>query len=178
MHSDTTTRRGLAAIVAISLAATAFLFWLIYVHPAADASNTQMAFLPALNAVFNGLSAIAVALGVVFIRSGNMKAHRASMLTAFAFSTAFLLGYILHHALHGDVFYPHDAPLRTLYLVLLSSHILLAIVALPMVLATFFLALTGRVPLHRKLARWTFPVWLYISITGVITFAMLRLARG
>jgi putative membrane protein len=178
MTTDTTARRALFAILAISLAASAFLFWLIYVHPAADAANARFAFLPALNAVCNGLSAAAIAVGVVLIRSGNVKAHRAAMLTAFGFSTAFLLGYILHHALHGDVLYPHDAPLRTFYLSLLASHILLAIVALPMVLATFFLALSGRVPLHRKLARWTFPIWLYISITGVITYVMLRLARG
>jgi len=178
MNPEATPRPAIAAILAVSLAATAFLFWLIYVHPAADAANARYAFLPALNAVMNGLSAVAVTLGVVFIRAGRRDAHRAAMLTAFSFSTLFLVGYILHHALHGDVFYPHSAPLRGLYLALLSSHILLAIVALPMVLVTFFLALTGRIAVHKRLARWTFPVWLYISITGVITFVMLRLARG
>lgn len=175
---DWTTRRGIAAILAVSLIATAFLFWLIYVHPAADAARTRFAFLPALNATLNGLSALAIAVGVLLIRSGDKKRHGLAMLTAFVFSAAFLVGYILHHALHGDILYPQTAPFRGLYLALLGSHILLAIVALPMVLTTFFLSLSGRIRLHRKLARWTYPIWLYISITGVITFVMLRLARG
>jgi putative membrane protein len=100
------------------------------------------------------------------------------MMTAFAFSTLFLVSYILHHALHGDVRYPAHAALRSLYLPLLASHILLAIVALPLILVTLFFSLTGRIPQHRKVARWTFPLWLYVSITGVVTWAMLRLAQG
>ena len=100
------------------------------------------------------------------------------MITAFAFSTLFLLSYILHHYLHGDVRYPLHAALRSLYLPLLASHIILAIVALPLILVTFFFSLSGRFPQHRKVARWTFPMWLYVSITGVITYAMLRLAQG
>ena len=171
------TAPAIAAILAISLAATLFLFWLIYIHPA-SASSGDYAFLPAMNAVFNGLAAVALLIGYTFIRSGRIRAHRASMIAAFASSTLFLVGYILHHALHGDVRYPLHADFRTLYLSLLASHILLAIVTLPLVLVTFFFALTGRVPQHRAVARWTLPLWLYVSITGVITFVMLRLARG
>jgi putative membrane protein len=172
------TRPAIAAILAISAAASLFLFWLIYVHPAADSANARYAFLPALNAVFNGLSATALLIGYTFIRSRKIAAHRASMITAFVFSTLFLVSYILHHALHGDVRYPAHAALRSVYLPLLASHIVLAVVALPMVLITFFFSLTGRFPQHRKIARWTFPIWLYVSITGVITYAMLRLAQG
>jgi putative membrane protein len=87
------------------------------------------------------------------------------------------VSYIVHHALHGDVRYPAHAALRTLYLTLLTSHVVLAVVALPMVLVTFFFSLTGRLPNHRRIARWTFPLWLYVSVTGVITYAMLRLAQ-
>ncbi len=171
------TRPAILAILAISAAASAFLFWLIYVHPAA-ASSTQYAFLPALNAVLNGLAATALLIGYTFIRARRIKAHRASMLTAFAFSTLFLLSYIAHHALHGDVRYPLHAAGRMIYLPLLASHILLAVVALPMVLITFFFSLSGRIPQHRKIARWTFPIWLYVSVTGVVTYVMLRLAQG
>jgi putative membrane protein len=99
------------------------------------------------------------------------------MMTAFAFSTLFLVSYIAHHALHGDVRYPVHAAFRGFYLSLLASHILLAIVALPLVLVTFFFSLSGRIPQHRKVARWTFPLWLYVSVTGVVTYAMLRLAQ-
>src|ERR1039457_1823488 len=171
------TRPAIAAILGISSAATAFLFWLIYVHPAAGSSD-QFAFLPALNALLNGLSATALLIGYTFIKARKIKAHRAAMMTAFGFSTLFLVSYILHHALHGDVRYPAHAALRGVYLSLLASHIILATVTLPLVLVTFFFSLSGRIPQHRKVARWTFPLWLYVSVTGVITYVMLRLAQG
>jgi len=174
---QSSTGPAIAAILAISIAATLFLFWLIYVHPAA-ALSTQYAFLPALNAILNGLSATALLIGFAFVRAHRIKAHRAAMMTAFVFSTLFLVSYIAHHALHGDVRYPIHAALRSVYLPLLASHIILAIVALPMVLVTFFFSLSGRIPQHRKIARWTFPLWLYVSVTGVITYVMLRLAQG
>jgi putative membrane protein len=172
------TRPAIAAILVVSIAATVFLFWLIYVHPAADATHVRLAFLPALNAVLNGLSAIALLIGYTLIRARRVAAHRAAMITAFGFSTLFLMSYIVHHALHGDVRYPIHAAFRSVYLPLLASHIILAIVALPLILVTFFFSLTGRIPQHRKIARYTFPLWLYVSITGVITYAMLRLAQG
>jgi putative membrane protein len=171
-------RGAIAAIIGISVVASLFLFWLIYVHPAADAASATFSFLPALNAVLNGLSAIALLIGYTYIRSRRIAQHRAAMFTAFGFSTLFLVSYILHHALHGDVRYPAQAAFRTPYLWLLASHIILAVVALPMVLTTFFFSLSGRIPMHRKIARWTFPIWLYVSVTGVITYVMLRLARG
>jgi putative membrane protein len=168
---------AIAAILVISAAATLFLFWLIYIHPAA-ASSSQYAFLPPMNAVFNGLAATALLIGYTFIRAHRIRQHRAAMITAFVFSTLFLIGYIAHHALHGDIRYPVHAVFRTFYLWLLASHIVLATVALPLVLVTFFFSLSGRIPQHRKVARWTFPIWLYVSITGVATYVMLRLALG
>jgi putative membrane protein len=176
-NSRSGTGSAVAAILVISAAASLFLFWLIYIHPAA-AAGAQYAFLPAVNAVFNGLAATAILIGYTFIRARKIRQHRASMITAFIFSTLFLVGYIAHHALHGDVRYPVHAAFRTFYLWLLASHILLAVVALPLVLVTFFFSLSGRIPLHRKVARWTFPIWLYVSVTGVITYVMLRVALG
>ena len=176
--AQSSTRPAIAAILAISAAATVFLFWLIYVHPATDAASTRFAFLPALNAILNGLAATALLIGYTFIRAHRVQAHRRAMITAFGFSTLFLVSYILHHALHGDVRYPVHAAYRLVYLPLLASHIILATIALPMVLVTFFFSLSGRIPQHRKVARWTFPLWLYVSVTGVITYVMLRLAHG
>jgi len=176
-NQQTSTGPAIAAILAVSAAATLFLFWLIYIHPAA-ATSGQYAFLPALNAVLNGLSAVALLVGYTMIRARRIKAHRVAMMTAFGFSTLFLVSYILHHALHGDVRYPAHAALRGVYLPLLASHIVLAVVALPLVLVTFYFSLSGRIPQHRKVARWTFPLWLYVSVTGVITYVMLRLAQG
>jgi putative membrane protein len=171
------TAPAIAAILLISAAASLFLFWLIYIHPAA-ATSAQFAFLPALNAILNGLAAIALLIGYTFIRAHQTQRHRAAMITAFLFSTLFLVSYIAHHALHGDVRYPLHAAFRTFYLCLLASHIVLAVVALPLVLITFFFSLSGRIPQHRRIARWTFPLWLYVSVTGVITYVMLRLATG
>ena len=171
------TRVALAAILLISAAATLFLFWLIYIHPA-SASSSEYAFLPALNALLNGLAATALLIGFTFIRARRIAAHRASMITAFVFSSLFLVSYIVHHALHGDVRYPQHGAFRGFYLWLLASHIILATVALPLILVTFFYSLSGRFPQHRKVARWTFPLWLYVSVTGVITYVMLRLAQG
>jgi len=177
-ETNQNTRPAIATILIISAAATGFLFWLIYVHPASDAGGQQLVFLPALNALLNGLSATALLVGFTFIHARRIAAHRAAMITAFSFSTLFLVSYVIHHALHGDVRYPAHAALRTVYLVLLGSHIVLAIVALPLVLTTLFFALKGRFQLHRAFAQWTFPLWLYVSVTGVITYVMLHMARG
>lgn len=175
--SRSRTAPAIAAIIAVSAAASLFLFWLIYVHPAAAASGSY-AFLPPLNAVMNGLAATALLIGFAFIRARRIAAHRASMIAAFLFSTLFLLGYIAHHALHGDVRYPLHAAFRQPYLWLLASHIVLATLTLPLVLVTFFFSLSRRFPQHRRIARWTLPLWLYVSITGVVTYVMLRLAQG
>lgn len=175
--SSSAARGAIAAILLVSAVATLFLFWLIYIHPAAAAS-TDYAFLPALNAILNGLSAVSLLIGFTFIKSRNIAAHKRAMFAAFVFSSLFLVSYIAHHALHGDVRYPLHAAFRSLYLPLLASHIILAVVALPLVLITFFFSLSGRIPQHRAIARWTFPLWLYVSVTGVITFVMLRLAQG
>jgi putative membrane protein len=165
-------------ILAVSVVASLFLLWLIYIHPAADANHARLAFLPALNALLNGLSATALLIGYTLIRAHRIQAHRAAMMTAFAFSTLFLASYLLHHYLHGDVHYPKYAAWGSIYFPLLISHIVLAAVALPLILVTFYFSLTGRIAPHRKIAHFTFPLWLYVSITGVVTYAMLRLAQG
>jgi len=172
------TRPAIAAILLISTAATAFLFWLIYFHPALDVTGKQLAFLPALDAVLNGFAAIALVIGYRLIRSHNIRAHRTAMITAFTFSTLFLVCYIGNYALHGESHYPGHSILRIVYLTILLSHVLLSMVALPLVLVTFFFSLTGRIPTHRKVARWTFPIWLYVSVTGVIVYAMLAIAKA
>lgn len=172
---------AIAAILAVSAAATIFLFWLIYVHPAMDASRRELTFLPALNALLNGLSATALLIGFAFIKGsrnwpGRIKAHRAAMITAFVFSSLFLACYIVNYALHGESHYPGHGLVRATYLTILVSHILLSMIALPLVLITFFFSLSGRIPMHRKVARWTFPIWLYVSVTGVVVYAMLAAA--
>ena len=170
-HSPTA---PIAVLIGISAVATLFLFWLIYVHPASDAAGRHYTFLPNLIALLNGFAAIALVVGYYFIRHHRIAAHRASMFTAFAFSSLFLICYVANHALHGDTLYPvHSRVYYDAYLPILISHIVLATLALPIVLITFYLSLSGRIRLHRKVARVTFPLWLYVSVTGVVVRVML-----
>jgi putative membrane protein len=164
-------------IVAVSAAAVCFLLWLLYLHHPLDASVARFRFLPLLNAVLNGLCTIALLIGFYFIRSRNIPAHRAAMIVAFVFSSLFLVSYITNHALHGETHFPGSGTVRTFYLSLLVSHVLLSIVALPMVLTTFYFSLSGRFREHRRIARFTLPIWLYVSVTGVVVYAMLAAWR-
>ena len=175
--TQTTSRAPIATIVGISAVATLFLLWLVYVHPPSQEFATRLLFLPALNALFNAMSATALVIGFSYIRKRNIASHRASMITAFVFSSLFLVCYITNHALHGEMRFAGHGPIRTAYLALLISHILLSVIALPMVLITFFFSLTGRFPQHKKIARFTYPIWLYVSVTGVIVYAMLAAWR-
>jgi putative membrane protein len=174
MYSQTRERLAVGAIVALSAAAVGFLLWLLYVHHPPPALAQRWIFLPRLNAVLNGLSAVALCVGLYFIKHQNVHAHRVSMLVAFGFSSLFLVSYIVNHALRGDTHFPGVGTARTVYLSILSSHILLSIVALPLVLTTLFFAVSGRFVMHRRLARITFPIWLYVSVTGVVVFEVLK----
>ena len=169
----TTPLNIVVAIVGISTGASIFLVWLVFFHSPIDAANTHLVFLPTLNALLNLLCTVALLFGFRFILREQIIRHRNSMFTAFFFSTLFLASYITNHALHGDAHFQGQGLIRPVYFALLISHILLSILALPMILITFFFSLTGRFPLHRRIARYTFPVWLYVSVTGVIVYAML-----
>jgi putative membrane protein len=166
-----------ALIIAVSAAAVCFLLWLLYLHHPLDASAERFRFLPALNAVLNGLCTIALLAGFYFIRSRRISAHRISMIVAFVFSSLFLVSYITNHALHGETHFPGTGTIRTVYLSILISHVFLSVVALPMVLTTFFFSLSGRFQQHRKIARYTLPIWLYVSVTGVVVYAILAAWR-
>jgi putative membrane protein len=174
VYSPTNDRLALGAIGASSAAAVAFLLWLLYVHRPSPALAEQWMFLPRLNALLNGLSAVALCVGLYFIKHKNVQAHRASMLVALGFSSLFLISYIVNHALRGDTHFPGIGIARTIYLSILTSHIVLSVIALPLVLTTLFFALSRRFVVHRRLARITFPIWLYVSVTGVVVFEFLK----
>lgn len=157
----------------VSGVAIAFLFWLIYARKG-DGDSASLSFLPAVNAALNATTTGFLIRGWFAIRAGDRALHAFCQKTAFVFSALFLVCYIVYHSAHGDTLFPGRGWIRPIYFAILISHIVLSIVALPMVLATFFFALTGRFASHRKLARVTFPVWLYVSITGVLIFAVLK----
>lgn len=164
-------------ILIVSAMASALICWLVYFHAPTDVTGAHLRSLPLLNAVLNGLSTLAIVTGFVEIRRRRVLEHRASMFFAFFFSAIFLASYLLNFALHGETKFNRLSHWWPFYWKLLASHIVLSAVALPLILITFFLSLTSRFPAHRKLARWTFPIWLYVSVTGVIVYVMQAACR-
>ena len=129
--------------------------------------------LPALNAGLNTLSALCLALGFAFIRARRVTAHRRAMLGAVTASVLFLASYLTYHLQAGTTRFQTPGAPRTVYLAILATHTVLAVVIVPLVAITLVRALRGRFVLHRRIARWTWPLWMYVSITGVVIYLML-----
>jgi len=135
--------------------------------------------LPVVNASLNGLSAVLLTWGYYFIRRGNQRAHRNCMVSAFVASTLFLICYLTYHGylayyLHrGPTIFKNPPWFRPIYLIILLTHTVLAVVIVPLVLISLSRALRQRYDLHRKIARWTWPLWMYVSVTGVLIYLLL-----
>jgi putative membrane protein len=164
-------------ILAVSTFASALICWLVYYHAPTDVAGTHLRSLPLVNAVLNSLATLAIITGYVEIRQRRVLQHRASMFFAFFFSSIFLASYLVNFALHGETKFNRLNPWWPFYWRLLASHIVLSVIALPLILITFFLSLSGRFPVHRKVARWTLPIWLYVSVTGVVVYIMQAACR-
>lgn len=164
-------------ILVVSALASALICWLVYYHAPTDVAGTHLRSLPLVNAVLNALATIAIVTGYVEIRHRRALHHRASMFFAFFFSAIFLVSYLVNFTLHGETKFNRLSHWWPFYWKLLASHIVLSVFALPLILITFFLSLSGRFPAHRRLARWTFPIWLYVSVTGVIVYVMQAVCR-
>lgn len=161
-------------IVGVSLAALLFLVWLIYWKEGAANSYFWVPYLPALNAAFNSLSTIFLLLGLNEIRKRNFSRHMKFMTSAFIASAMFLTSYVIYHHFQGDTKFLTEGIIQYVYFFILITHIALSAFVVPLVLSSFYLALTGKFQKHRKVSRWTFPIWLYVSITGVVIFFMLK----
>ncbi len=129
--------------------------------------------LPTLNAILNGVAALLLLLGYSLIRRREIKAHRKVMITAFATSCLFLISYLVYHYQVGSVRYPRTGAMRTAYLAILLTHTVLAAAVPPLAIVTLSRGLSARFDRHRKIARWTLPIWLYVSVTGVVVYVML-----
>ncbi len=128
---------------------------------------------PLLNAILNGTCTVLLVCSYIAIRNKKIQLHKKLNVTAFTLSALFLLSYVAYHSFGKETLFPKDNPLRPLYIFILSSHIILAAVVLPMVLLSFYRGLTNQVAKHRKLARWTLPIWLYVTTTGVVVYLMI-----
>lgn len=157
---------------AISTVAVGFLGWLLLLREG-QGVDAGLSFMPGVNAALNATSATLLVLGFAAIRSGRREVHKRFMVSAFAASAVFLVGYVIYHYAHGDTPYQGVGPIRTVYFTVLISHVLLSIVMLPMILTTLYLASRERFAAHKRLARWTLPIWLYVSVTGVVIYFML-----
>jgi putative membrane protein len=136
--------------------------------------------LPKLNAMLNGTCSLLLLLSLYMIRDNNILVHKKLNIITFCLSAVFLLSYITYHWLAQETAYPKDNPLRPYYLIILITHIILAALVLPMVLLSFYYGLKSQLPdgeayiqKHRKLTRWSFPIWLYVTVTGVVVYLMI-----
>lgn len=159
--------------LALSTIAALFLFWLIYGRESSQ--GYDVAFLGGVNACLNASSAVCLFAGYYFIRQKKWQTHRNFMLAALFFSALFLVSYITYHTFQGDSRFLGQGAVRPVYFFVLISHIVLSVVALPLILTTVALSLTKRFAHHKKWAKWTFPVWAYVSVTGVLVYAFLKI---
>jgi uncharacterized membrane protein YozB (DUF420 family) len=133
----------------------------------------MIASLPALNATLNAIAGVLLLCGYMMIRRGRIETHRRFMLAAFATSALFLVSYVVYHANIGSRPFTGQGAIRYVYFAILITHVVLAAAVLPMALVTLTHALRERFDRHRRIARWTWPIWMYVSVTGVIVYLML-----
>lgn len=166
--------KAVGFILAVSIGAFLFLIWLIYFRETGGEMADWVNQLPALNALLNSISAVLIVLGYRAIRQKQYIRHMKRMLSAFVTSSLFLISYLIYHNYAGHTPFPGEGAVRPIYFTILISHIVLSAFVLPMVLGSFYLAWSGRIATHRKFSKWTLPIWLYVSVTGVVIFGMLK----
>ncbi|WP_224243092.1 DUF420 domain-containing protein [Hyalangium gracile] len=157
----------------VSAAALALLAWLLLIRRGGSV-GVDLRFMPAVNASLNALAASLLLAGWVAIKRGARRVHQYLMVSAFGASALFLVGYLAYHYVHGDTKYAGDGLGRTVYLAVLASHVVLSVPVLPMALVAFYFAWRKDFRRHRKVTRWLAPIWLYVSVTGVLVFFLLR----
>ena len=171
-------RRAVSVILGISAAMLALLVLVIYGHARVEAAPAWISSLPAVNALLNLTSAVFLVLAYQAVRRRAFATHARRMLCALAASALFLVSYIVYHSVHGDTKFGGHGAVRPLYFFILVTHVTLSAVVLPFIFSSLFFSLSGRFPLHKKVSRYTFPIWLYVSVTGVLVFALLRAYGG
>ena len=165
-------RRFLTIIAALSVAipiVVAILFFM----PKANNPSLDVSYLPAFHAILNSLTAIALVAGYYQVKKGNTKGHRTAMLFAFGLSAIFLVSYVTYHFLGQRTIYGGDGLLKYIYYFILLTHIVLAVVIVPLVLLSVYYGITNQLQRHRRISKWTFPIWLYVAVTGVLVYLLI-----
>jgi putative membrane protein len=158
----------------VSTAGVSFIAFVLLRGHGGGSATADLSFMPAVNASLNALAAACLTAGWIAIRRRAIHVHRVLMVAAFVVSAVFLVGYLTYHYVHGDTHYTGTGPLRLVYYVILATHILLSIVVVPGALTSFYLAYTKSFARHRRLNRVFLPIWLYVSVTGVVIYFLLR----
>lgn len=146
---------------------------LLFMPSKVDVGSDWVYFLPHLNAIINTAASIALIMGVVFIKQGNISFHRSAMTTAFSLGAIFLISYVVYHATAESTSFGGEGWVRSVYYFLLITHIILAAIALFPILLAYYYGYTDRIEKHRATVKYAFPIWLYVTVTGVIVYLMI-----
>jgi putative membrane protein len=157
-------------IAALSVVVPALVAVLLFADLGGKALVGDVSFLPAMNAGINSAVTILLLLAMYFVRKGNIAAHKTSMVTALVLSIFFLVSYVLYHYAQGDVKYGGTGGLKVLYLFILFTHIVLSVAVVPLALFSVYRGLSNSIDKHKKIVRYAWPIWLYVSVTGVIVY--------
>lgn len=137
-------------------------------------TDIDFSFLPPFHSTMNAITAVLLIIALVLVKRGNIKGHQSMMTAAMVTSAIFLLSYVLYHITTEETRYGGEGVMRTIYFVFLITHIILAAISLPFIMFTFIRGFTGQVDRHKKMAKWVYPIWLYVAISGPICYLMLR----
>ncbi len=160
-------------VYSVSIIVVLLVAFMLYVPQAITIDGLNVMVLPKLNAFINSACTVLLTLGFYFIRKKNIAAHRMMMMSAFGLSLLFLLSYVTYHSSAPSTTFGGEGVIRLVYFTILISHIILAAIIVPLALFTLLRAWRSEFPLHKKIARWTLPIWLYVTITGVIVYLMI-----
>jgi len=166
--------KAIIAIIITSAAAFLFLIWLLYFKQTADETFGWVTRLPAVNAALNSISTILLFTGYLQIKKKKFDLHMRYMIGAFLTSTLFLVSYVIYHNFVGHTPFPGTGFIRPVYFFILITHIVLSAGVVPLILTSFYFAFAGKFQAHRRISRFTFPVWMYVSLTGVVIFFVLN----
>jgi putative membrane protein len=146
---------------------------LMFIPQTGKLGDLNVSFLPHLNAVLNSATALALVTGYIFIRNGKKQYHITAMITAFVLSSIFLVSYVIYHYQAPATKFLGEGFIRGIYFFILLSHIILAAVVVPFVLLSIYFGISKQYQKHRRIVKWTFPIWLYVAVTGVIVYLMI-----
>lgn len=161
-------------IIALSIVVPLVVVLLMNIESRTNLLGLDVGTYPFFHAVINGLTAVLLAVGYTLIKNGKMNLHRNVMMSAFLLSVVFLVSYVISKISHEPVPYGGEGFMRYLYFFILITHIVLSGIIVPLVLFTMYRALTGQYEKHKKIAKWTFPIWMYVSVTGVLVYIFMQ----